>query len=183
MRHCWLLLAGLGFGAIAEAHGVAARPWSVADMPVVHRLQAPAVLPALPAGTQMLRFEQFFRTPVGPRGLEPTPTLLALNGQRVRLFGYMVLHDSPAPGVFLLSPMPVTLAEQADGAADDLPPAVVTVRLPSALSGRVAPYVPGILMLEGILGVGDRDEPDGRRSLVRLQLDWPVSSPVAGVLQ
>lgn len=168
---------------MAEAHGVAARPWSAADMPLVHRLQAPAVLPVLPASTQVLRFEQFFRMPVGPRGLEPTPTLLALNGQRVRLFGYMVLHDSPSPGVFLLSPVPVTLAEQADGAADDLPPAVVTVSLPKALSGRVAPYVPGILMLEGILGVGDRDEPDGRRSLVRLQLDWPVTPPASGVLQ
>jgi hypothetical protein len=26
-------------------------------------------------------------------------------------------------------------------------------------------------MVEGMLGVGDLDEPDGRRSLVRLQLD------------
>lgn len=130
-----------------------------------------------------MRFEQFFRSPVGPRGLEPTPALQALDGKRVRLFGYMVFHDSPQPGGFLLSPVPVTLAEQADGAADDLPPSVLNVRLPAALAARVAPYVPGVLMVEGILGVGARDEPDGRRSFVRLQLDWPAAVPSSGGLQ
>jgi hypothetical protein len=92
----------------------------------------------------------------------------------------MVLNDSPRPGVFLLAPFPVTLAEQADGAADDLPPALVTVRMPSGFADKLVPFVPGILMVEGELGVGDRDEPDGRRSLVRLQIDWTA---VSGVLK
>ncbi len=180
----WPLLALLfGFAPLAYGHGGAARPWSVEDLPVVRRLQAPGVVPPLPAGTASLRFEQFFRLPMGPRGLEPTATLLGLDGRRVRLFGYMVLHDAPQPGVFLLSPVPVTLAEQADGAADDLPPAVVSVHLPGLLAKRVVPYVPGIVMVEGVLGVGARDEPDGRRSFVRLQLDWPAKAPASGVLQ
>jgi hypothetical protein len=52
--------------------------------------------------------------------------------------------------------------------------------MPTALGNPLVPFVPGILMVEGVLGVGDRDEPDGRRSLVRLQLDWPA---VSGVLK
>lgn len=163
----------------AHAHNVIARPWSVADLPVVRRLQVPSAIPPLAAGTQSLRFENFFRRPVGPHGLEPTEELLAMDGRRVRMFGYMVLHDSPPPGRFLLSPLPVTLAEAADGQADDLPPAVLQVHLPSAMTARPAPYVPGVLMVEGWLEVGLRDEPDGRRSFVRLRLDWPAD-PAAG---
>jgi len=108
---------------------------------------------------------------------------LGLDGRRVRLFGYMVRSDAPQTGAFQLSSLPVTLAEQADGVADDLPPTVVTVRLPGALADRVVPFVPGILMVEGELAVGARDEPDGRRSLVRLQLDWPTLAAVPGVLK
>ncbi len=178
-----LLLVLVGFASLAYAHEGAVRPLTAADLPLVEHLRAPQVPPPLPRGTSSLRFAQFFHTPAGPRGLEPTDALLGLNGRRVRLFGYMVRSDSPQPGAFQLSSLPVTLAEQADGAADDLPSTVVTVRLPEPLAGSVVPFVPGILMVEGELGVGDRDEPDGRRSLVRLQLDWPALPAVPGVVK
>ena len=93
-------------------------------------------------------------------------------------------HDNPigevfavirSTGSFMVAALPVTLAEQADGQADDLPPAVVTVHLPPADARRPMPYVPGVLLLEGWLDVGPQDEPDGRRSLVRLTLDWPAA--------
>ena len=180
-----LLVVVFGFTSLGNvhAHEAAVRPFTIDDRPLLELLRAPPVPPPMPAGTTALRFAQFFRTPAGPRGLEPTEALLRLDGQRVRLFGYMVLNDAPQPGVFLLSAMPITLAEQADGAADDLPSAVVTVRLPPALAGLVVPFVPGILMVEGQLGVGARDEPDGRRSMVRLQLDWPALTAVPGVVK
>jgi hypothetical protein len=168
----WVLACCLHAGP-AFAHDFAIRPWSVEELPLVRGLQAPSIIPPLPSQTRSLRFEQFFRLPVGPLGLEPSADLLAAHGQRVRLFGYMVLSDSPRPGTFLMAALPVTLAEQADGQADDLPPAVVTVRLPAGQTDRPMPYVPGILMLEGRLEVGLEDEPDGRRSLVRLAVDWP----------
>lgn len=174
-----LCLSGLSVALPASAHNATARPWTVADLALIHRLQAPAMLPPLAADTQVLRFEQFFRLPAGPRGLEPTPALLAAAGKRVRVFGYMVLHDDPRPGSFLLTPLPLTLAERADGQADDLPAAMLTVRLPEDPNGRPPPYVPGVLMLEGRLEVGAREEPDGRRSFVRLQLDWPPASAAA----
>jgi hypothetical protein len=152
------------------------RPWNVDDLPLVRRLQVPAALPPLVPGTRTLRFEEFFARPVGPRGLEPSAELLALDGARVRMFGYMVLRDSSPAGSFLLAPLPVTLAESADGHADDLPPAVLHVQLPPRLAQRPAPYVPGVLIVEGRLAVGPRDEPDGRRSFVRLDLEVPVDS-------
>ena len=183
MRRCLLLVVLVGCTSLAQAHEGAARPSSVADLPLVERLRAPQVPPPVPLGTTALRFAQFFRTPAGPRGLEPTRALLGLDGRRVRLFGYMVHSDAPQAGAFQLSSLPVTLAEEADGAADDLPPTVVAVRLPLALAGRMVPFVPGILMVEGELSVGDRDEPDGRRSLVRLQLDWPALAAVPGVVK
>jgi hypothetical protein len=183
MRRCLLLLLVVGFTGLAEAHERAARPSLHEDLPLLERLRAPQVPPPMPTGTTALRFAQFFRSPVGPRGLAPTETLLRLDGRRVRLFGYMVLNDAPHSGVFQLAAMPVTLAEQADGAADDLPSAVVTVLLPSALAGRAVPFIPGILMVEGVLSVGARDEPDGRRSYVRLQLDRPALAAVPGVVK
>ncbi|MFZ4818658.1 MAG: hypothetical protein ACOYLU_08415, partial [Limisphaerales bacterium] len=39
-------------------------------------------LPAAPAGVSDLRFDEFFRSPVGPKGLEFSPRLLELSGQR-----------------------------------------------------------------------------------------------------
>jgi len=177
------LLVFVGFTSLASAHEVAIRALAAADLPLVAYLRAPQPASPLPSGTSTLRFAQFFHTPAGPRGLEPTAALLGLDGSRVRLFGYMVHSDAPQPGAFQLSSLPVTLAEEADGAADDLPPTVVTVRLPLALAGRMVPFVPGILMVEGELSVGDRDEPDGRRSLVRLQLDWPASAAGSGVVK
>jgi hypothetical protein len=183
MRCRLLLLVLVGFNGLAIAHEGAVKPLTAADLPLVGHLRAPPVPSPLPRGTSSLRFAQFFHTPAGPRGLEPTEALLRLDGRRVRLFGYMVRSDAPQTGTFLLSSLPVTLAEQADGAADDLPPTVVTVRLPEPLAGRVVPFIPGILMVEGELAVGGRDEPDGRRSLVRLQLDWPTRAAVPGVLK
>jgi hypothetical protein len=35
------------------------------------------------------------------------------------------------------------------------------------------PYTPGLMLLTGTLSVGNRPEPDGRISLVRLELDPP----------
>ena len=183
MRCRLLLLVLVGFNGLASAHEGAVKPLTAADLPLVGHLRAPPVPSPLPRGTSSLRFAQFFHTPAGPRGLEPTEALLRLDGRRVRLFGYMVRSDAPQTGTFLLSSLPVTLAEQADGAADDLPPTVVTVRLPEPLAGRVVTFIPGILMVEGELAVGCRDEPDGRRSLVRLQLDWPTRAAVPGVLK
>lgn len=134
--------------------------------------QPNAVLPPLPPGVEELKFSEFFKMPVGRFGLEPTEKLLRLDGQKVRILGYMARQEQPFGGVFIVAALPVATAEAADGPADDLPPSVVFVHMPPEDAGPV-PYTPGPLLLTGTLRVGHQDEESGRVSLVRLQLDPP----------
>lgn len=131
----------------------------------------PAVAsPPLPPA-QALRFSDFFVSPVGPRGLEPTPKLLALRGRRVRIEGYMVEEEEPYPGLFLLTPFPVALAERADGPADSLPPATLYVHAPEAQRGETLPHHREQIALTGTLELGAHEEVNGRFSTVRLRVD------------
>lgn len=119
----------------------------------------------------VIRLEDLFLRPVGPRGLEPTPLLRAAVGQQVRLAGWMVARDEPSPGYFLLAPRPVQMSEHADGEADDLPPGTVLVRLPDPQHRM--PHQGGPLELQGQLEFGQAIEADGRVSWVRLLLPPP----------
>jgi hypothetical protein len=130
-----------------------------------------STLPALPADIGELKFKDFFAMPVGPHGLEMTPKLLALDGKRVRILGYMAQQDDPHPGFFMLTPVPVNIAEASDSMADDLPLATLFVHLPPSQANEVASHQPGLLVLIGTLSVGNREEGDGRISMVQLQLD------------
>ena len=124
-----------------------------------------------------LRFRDFYQMPVGPAGLEVSPTLRDSDGTAVRLVGYMVQQDKTVPGRFLLAPRPVQMSEHADGEADDLPPATVVVTLAAEQQGWVVPHVRGLVAVSGLLSVGRVEEPDGRVSWVRLQLaPWAARS-------
>jgi hypothetical protein len=147
------------------------------DLPVHHHIRMqeadkdlPA-LPPLPEGVSELGFDQFYKMPIGPRGLEPTDQLLGLNGKRVRIVGYMVQAEEPVAGVFMLAPFPVALAERADGPADDLPAATIFVHMPAADRDAVMPFRAGRWMLTGTLDLGATEEVDGRVSYIRLQVD------------
>jgi len=119
-----------------------------------------------------LAFRDFYQLPVGPLGLEPTERLLALNGRRVRIQGYVVQEEDPFPGLFLMTPTPVALAERADGPADYLPGATVFVHLhgDDARHQHLL-HRPGVWTAVGTLGLGGREELDGRHSYVRLVVD------------
>jgi hypothetical protein len=131
-------------------------------------------LPAPPPGVSDLRFGEFFRLPVGRGGLEPSARLQALDGQRVRVLGYVVSEEQPTPGLFMLTAHPVALAEVADGPADDLPPATLFVHLAPADAGKVVSHRPGLLVVSGVLEIGNQEEPNGRMSFARLRLDQPL---------
>ena len=133
-------------------------------------------LPALPSPPVELRFEQLYKHPVGPRGLEPTAQLLRLDGQRVRMVGYMVDTEQPVTGMFMLAPLPVQLAESDDGPADDLPGGTVFVHLPSPYASRTPAHQLGLLQIVGKLELGAREESNGRISYIRLLAEQP---PVA----
>jgi len=133
-----------------------------------------AGLPPAPPGVEDLRFEEFFRLPAGRLGLEPSDHLMSLNGKRVRALGYVVTEEQPTSDLFLLTAHPVALAEQSDGPADYLPPATLFVHLAPIDTGKVVSHQPGLLVVTGMLEVGNREETNGRISFVRLRLDQPL---------
>lgn len=132
---------------------------------------ATAPPPAIARDEVPLPFSDFFVRPVGPRGTEPTATLLALEGRRVLVRGFMVREEEPYPGFFMFVAFPVTIAERADGPADSLPPATLFVHLPEAQRDQIAHFVPVELELAGTLELGAKEETSGRISYVRLRLD------------
>lgn len=143
------------------------RPPALAAAPA----KARATLPPLPPGVTALGFDEFFVRPIGDAGLVPTAKLRALDGKRVRILGWMVGREKPTPGTLLLTPVPVNIEEDESGFSD-LPPACVRVLVPAAPHALLA-HVRRPLLLTGTLSVGNRTEPDGSVSFVRLVLDPP----------
>ena len=117
-----------------------------------------------------LRFQDFFKLPVGAKGLEISSALRQADGKTVALTGYMVQQEVPSHGVFLLTPRPVQMSEHADGDADDLPPATVLVKLSPEQNDWAVPHVRGLIRITGVLSVGREEGRNGRVSWVQLQL-------------
>jgi hypothetical protein len=117
-----------------------------------------------------LRFRDFYRTPLGSKGLELSEVLERADGKAVRLTGYMVQQEKPTPGRFMLTPRPVQMSEHADGDANDLPAAWVMVYLDASQQDFAVPHVRGLVEVSGVLSVGRLEESDGRVSWVRMQL-------------
>jgi len=164
----------VAFAALPALAHNPAQPNAVRPVPMA--LQVRGKLAPL-ADTTDLKFGDFFKRPVGPRGLEVTPLLRSLDGRRVRIVGYMVRQDSTlgVTGLLVLAPLPVTMGEEDESFADDLPASAVYVHLAEAQQAQRLPHMPGLMALTGILQIGAAAEPDGRRSMVRLLLDDTVS--------
>lgn len=122
-------------------------------------------------GPPTLQFKDFYKQPAGPKGLELGAALLAQNGRRVQVTGYMVQQEIATPGQFLLAPRPVQMSEHADGEADDLPAALVLVTLAPDQQTWVVPHLRGLIQIHGVLTVGRQEARDGRISWVQVQLD------------
>jgi hypothetical protein len=137
-----------------------------------------ATLPPPAEGVEDLYFDEFFKTPVGRFGLETSERLLSLDGKRVRILGFMVKQARSTPWTLLLTPFPLKTHEVDYDLADELPANTVRVFLPKS-SQPVTPYTPGLLLLTGRLEVGDREEADGRHSVVRLHVDPKAPTPIA----
>ena len=118
-----------------------------------------------------LSFKEFYAFPIGPRGLEPTQKLLSLNNKRIHITGFMVKEEEPIAGLFLLTSLPVSLAEKEDGPADDLPATTLFVHMPARDASSINPYRSGLWDLTGTLQIGNQQESDGRVSYTRLLLD------------
>lgn len=141
---------------------------AVACTGMAHAQALPPI--ALPQASD-LHFQDFYRAPIGPAGLEISETLRESDGKAVRLVGYMVQQDKTVPGRFMLAPRPVQMSEHADGEADDLPPATVLVNLAPEQQSWLVPHMRGLVAVSGVLLVGRHEDPGGRVSWVRLQLE------------
>ena len=123
-----------------------------------------------------LAFNEFFEPGAGE--LKPTAKLLALNGRRVRLAGFMARMETPTTGAFYLCPRPV-YADESGGGNGDLPVNAVRVEA-LGLQGQSVAFVPHAFAVSGILEVGPHTAADGTVSALRLILDQP---PAARVLR
>lgn len=154
----------------AQAHAPPS-PTSIREAPLV--LAVRKELPAPPRGVTELKFNELFKMPIGPRGLEPSKKLKALNGKRVRVIGFMVQQKDNLGG-FLFSPLPVAIGAEDESLADDLPPGLIRVDLHDA-PGAIVPHLPGLLQISGVLRIDARIDPDQQRiSFVQLVPDEPT---------
>jgi hypothetical protein len=135
-------------------------------------------LPPLPATVTELKFGEMFKMPIGPRGLDASAKLLSLSGKQVRLLGYMARAETPVPGMFILTPLPVSLGDEDESLSDDLPASSIFVHLDAAGAATALPFYPGLLQLTGTLLLGPHDEADGHVSTVRLQLDAALTQVI-----
>jgi hypothetical protein len=122
-----------------------------------------------------LAFDDFFVKDA--RNLEPTPALVAANGKRVRIVGFMAQMELPPKSGFYLTRRPV-FCDEAGGGTADLPPDAVRVVVVSEHPNEI-PYLPGPLAIVGILDIGHKEEADGTVSPLRLLLRGePAASAV-----
>jgi hypothetical protein len=139
----------------------------------IQSLQVKGQLPVLSNSITDLKFNEMFKTPVGPRGMEPSEKLLSLNNKHVRIVGYMAKQETPTPGLFIVSPLPINMGDEDDKFADDMPANSVFIHLDNP--NVLVDYVPGLINLTGLLSVGNSLEVDDRISYVRVKLDPELS--------
>ncbi len=142
------------------------------DSTQIESLQSLQVKNAMPAegGKAVdLKFNEFYKMPVGPKGLELTPKMLNLVGKKIRIMGYMAKADPALPGMFILSPVPVEMGDEDEKLVDDFPPNSLFVHMDE--SQLTVPYTEGLLTLSGVLNVGNFAESDGHISTFQLELD------------
>ena len=157
------ILIGISIAGDAVAKDAQHTPFEV-----LRTLEAPAT------GVTDLQFRDFYRMPVGAKGLEPSERLRSLDGKKVRIVGFMVHQEQPLANRFILAHLPVSMSEDEDGLADDLPPNVVFVHVQHSPEMPIK-HLPGLLQFNGTLSLGPKEEADGRVSSVRLLLDGAVS--------
>ena len=139
----------------------------------IQSLQVTGKLPVLANGITDLKFNEIYKMPVGPRGMEPSSKLLSLNNKRVRIVGYMAKQETPTQGLFIVSPLAVNMGDEDDKFADDMPANSIFVHVEN--NEAMVKYVPGLIHLIGVLNVGNANEIDGRISYVRVKLDPALS--------
>jgi len=155
----------------AFALAVAFVPSAAVAASVAARVPKALAITSVPRGVEDIRFADLFRLPVGPKGLELTDRVRALDGKRVRIVAYMVRRGTPDTDGFLIAPFRVDIDDDDESLADDLPPTALFVRL--AHGGEMnVPWLPGLMQFTGTLRVGAAEiVPSGRVVPAQIVLD------------
>ncbi len=122
------------------------------------------------AGSAATRLELSEILAQGPR-LAPSAKASALQGERVRMVGFMAQMEDPPRGAFYLVSHPVR-CDEGGGGTGDLPPDAVRVVVRSA-QGEEIPFYPGPIEVSGVFAIGYEADEEGRTSFFRLVLDRP----------
>ena len=130
-------------------------------------------LPPLPEGVEELSFQEFYRNPVGPRGLEPSAKLLSLDGKRVRILGFVAEMERANKRNIIFAPLPLKPQPEEYGLCDEIPATHLLVTIPGDSETQV-PLLPGALLLTGTLAVGHSAK-DGESAFVRMILNAPAA--------
>jgi hypothetical protein len=125
---------------------------------------------AFATDVNLLNFSDLLQQPIGPKGLEIAPRAKRMQGQNIRLRGFMVKSEEDAIGQFYFAPMPIQMSEHADGPANDLPASTVLVKLDPSQASWAVPHKAGPIVLEGTLQVGRHEDSEGTVSWFQLQL-------------
>jgi hypothetical protein len=118
----------------------------------------------------ILSFGDLLQRPIGPQGLVIMPGAMRMQGQSVRLRGFMVKSEEDSVGQFYLAPLPIQMSEHADGPANDLPASTILVKLDPSQASWAVTYKAGPIILEGTLQVGRHEDLEGTVSWFQLQL-------------
>lgn len=113
-----------------------------------------------------------------PGGAHVAPEVAALDGQRVRVVGYMAKMEDYVPrGSLYLARAPIE-TEEGGGGTGDLPPGALRVEIPR-LADEEIEWVPGPLEVTGVLQVGRAEDDAGRVSWLRVVVDDLPAHPAS----
>lgn len=115
-----------------------------------------------------IRFQDFFKLPIGPKGVDFSSKAITLIGQYVAVTGYMVKSDAAHEGQFFLTPNPLEINELDDGPANDLPVNAVLVKLDKSQSKLQIAQEDGLVRVQGQLELGRQENESGEVTWIRV---------------
>ncbi|WP_395747967.1 hypothetical protein [Prosthecobacter sp.] len=129
-----------------------------------------------------LSFDEMFVTPAGPKGLEYTTKIKAMDGKKICITGFMVRHADIDTSAFLFCAIPRVYNEREEGLADSIPPHMVYVIQP--VRGQEAPaWRREKMTLYGTLELGSHQELSGRISHLRLRCEAITDAHTSALLE
>ncbi len=121
-----------------------------------------------------LEFREFLEA--APNELKPSAKLLSLQGQRVRLVGFMAQMEDMPNGYFYLCSRPV-FCDESGGGIGELPIDAVRVVV-RASKGQPIKFIPQPIAISGVLALGGQSEMEQDSWAVRVLVEGFSIHPI-----